>query len=87
VQHLVEQAVVFGDRGSLGADFFELGDVGAGGEGLGAGAPKGQAAHLGIGVELRHGRRDAAPHRAVDGVALLRLTENDPADGPAFFDH
>jgi len=83
VQHLVEQAVVLGHRGVLRADGLEFRDVGAGGERFGARAAKRHAAHLRVGVEGLHGRRDPAPHGAVDRVALRRLVEHDPAHAAA----
>ena len=86
VQHAVEEVVILGDRAALRARFVEFRDVGAGGERLGAGAAERDAAHLAIGVEARHRLRDAAPHRAVDRVAPLRIVENDPADARLLLD-
>ena len=83
MQHLVEQAVVLRHRLPLGADLLELGDIGACGEGFVSRAAKRDDAHFGVDVELPHRRRDAAPHLAVDGVALRRLVEDDPADRAA----
>ena len=86
MQHAVEQAVVLGDRQALRAVLLELRDVGAGGEGFRARAPKHHAAHLVVGVEAFHRRRDAAPHGAVDRILALGMVEHDPAHCAALFD-
>src|SRR4030095_10559231 len=83
VQYLVQQTVVLPYWLFTRTPGFELRDVRTGGECLGARAAEGDAAHLGVGVELLHRRRDAAPHGAVDRVALRRLVEHDPAGCPA----
>jgi hypothetical protein len=85
VQHLVKQVVVRAHSLGPRSSFFKFRNVRAGGERLGAGAAEGDATHFGVAVELRHRGRDAAPHRAVDGVAPRRLVEDDPADGAALF--
>src|SRR5260221_151697 len=63
MQHAVEQIVVLGHRTALGPVFLEFGDVGAGGKGLGAGAAKCDATHLGISVEARHRLRKSSSRR------------------------
>jgi len=85
MQHLVEQAVVLAHRLGGRSGLFEFRDVGTRGESRDPCPAERDAAHFGIGVELLYRRRDAAPHRAVDGVAPLRLVENDPAHGAALF--
>src|SRR5204863_242932 len=74
------------DRAALGARLVEFRDVGAGGKGLAARAAERDAAHFAIGVEARHRLGDAAPHRAIDRVAPLRIIENDPADARLLLD-
>ena len=69
VQHAVEQVVVLPYGLFVGALRVEFGDIGPCRERLGAGAAERHAAHLRVGVELLHRRRDAAPHGVVDRVA------------------
>ena len=86
VQHAVEEIIVLGYRAAVRAHVFEFRNIRAGGEGLAAGAAKGDAAHLGIAVEFGHRRRDRAPHGVVDGVLLFRPVEDDPTYRAALLD-
>ena len=79
VKHAIEQVVVLPYGLFIGALRVEFGDIGPCRERLGAGAAERHAAHLRVGVELLHRRRDAAPHGVVDRVAPRRLVEHDPA--------
>ena len=68
------------DGAGLGALIRELGDVGAGHEGV-AFAAQDDDADLRVRVERRNGTRKLLPHLHGDGVPAFGLIEDDPADG------
>ena len=80
MQRLVDQAVENRDLLRRRASRFELGDVHPHGKGLFAFAAQHDHAHLRVSLELRHRRRDCAPHGAVERVQAGRVVEHEPAD-------
>src|SRR6185437_2570157 len=72
--------VIFGDRLRRGALLLELRDVGAGNEGLVAGAAQHDDADLGVARKMIENHRHRLPHVERHGVAPLGIVEDHPAD-------
>ncbi len=79
-QRAARHIAVARDGAGLGALVRELGDVGAGHEGV-AFAAQDDGADLRVGVQRRDGTRKLLPHLHGDGVPAFGLIEDDPADG------